>query len=76
MVSMRTASLGSAMPRSRRAVERRAVPLVALPAQQQRHPEHAGEHDELLAERVEAANIEVDGGDGVGDLALRDGDRG
>ena len=68
----RVARLGDAAVAG--AVERRAVPLVALAPQQQRHPEDAGEHDELLAERIEAANIEVDRCHGVGDLALGHGD--
>src|SRR5436305_14896039 len=56
------------------AVERRSIPLVALAPQQESDPEDAGEHDELLAERIEAANIDVDRCHRIGDLALGYGD--
>ena len=58
---------GPAPWRSRRRVRR---PRRAAARRMQHDAEHGGEEDELLAQGVEAAVVEVHRGDDIGDVAL------
>ena len=54
-----------------RPLHRGVLPLVALYPQQQGHPHHRGEQDELLADRVEAPVVEDDRVDDVRGVPFR-----